>query len=108
MTEPVTDPAAGFPEANLALWRRLAARALVDGEASIDETLTRRTADGLARGPLFLTRPDAAPPSAGPAGPPLVCATSDHPDPELAGRQAREAIAGGADALELQIGRAHV
>lgn len=103
--------AAGFAPPDIQAWRALVAKIVPGGE----EALVRRTHDGIAVRPLYRridapdddTRPGAPPFARGatPDGPVhrpwRVCQRVAHPDPLEAGREIREEIAGGSDAILL-------
>lgn len=58
MTDDIRALAGGFPALTPQDWRPLAEKALRG--ADFDETLTRTTVDGIARGPVFFDRPEGA------------------------------------------------
>ena len=86
--------AAVFPASSEADWRR-AAEAALKGKSL--ESLSSRTADGIAIAPLYA--PADGPRLLGPSGPWRVMARLDHPDASEANAQALDDLAGGADGL---------
>ncbi|BCX16852.1 MAG: methylmalonyl-CoA mutase [Geminicoccaceae bacterium] len=97
----------GFPPVDEAAWRTLAARAA--GAAGL-EALVSHTDDGIEIEPLYAprlgnTQPDRAPSSGWPSAWDIV-QPHDHPDPEEAGRQAREDLEGGASSVLFRFDRA--
>jgi len=89
--------AAEFPAATREQWVALAARVL---KGRPFETLTARTADGIAIAPLY-ARARAGARVAARQGPWQVMARVDHPDPAAANAQALEDLEGGAGGLVL-------
>ncbi len=61
MSDHITPLSDGFPARSESDWRGLAEKALRG--ADFDETLGRKTADGIDRGPAFFSRPEHAAPS---------------------------------------------
>jgi methylmalonyl-CoA mutase len=117
MTHDARALARGFPEADLDAWRAAAKTALKhknSDDAAFAEALVRRTADGIARGPLatradlagrvpdYAGRPGSSAPDA-PSCPWDIRPVVSHPDPAEANAQALEALAGGATSIELRI-----
>src|SRR5258705_10817069 len=89
--------AAEFPAATRDRWVALAARVL---KGRPFESLTARSADGLAIEPLYARAPESTR-VAGRAGRWQVMARVDHPDPAVANTQALQDLAGGANGLVL-------
>ena len=83
-----------FPASGEAEWRK-AAEAALKGKSL--ESLSSRTADGIAIAPLY--PPADGPRPLGPSGPWRVMARLDHPDAGEANAQALDDLAGGADGL---------
>src|SRR5262245_1000185 len=89
--------AAEFPAATREQWLALVGRVL---KGAPFETLTARTADGLAIEPLYQRTPASARVGRR-AARWQVMARVDHPDPAAANAQALEALNGGANGLVL-------
>src|SRR5262249_8520091 len=86
-----------FPAATRAQWLALVERVL---KGAPFDTLTSRTADGLAIDPLY-ERASQAARVAAPARRWQVMGRVDHPDPAAANKQALEELEGGANGLVL-------
>jgi methylmalonyl-CoA mutase len=92
-------PAADFPAATEADWRKLVDAALKDGSF---ERLKSRTYDGLTIEPLYSSAHDVTLIAGRPGGTAwTVMQRVDHPDPAAANEQAREDLDGGATGLVL-------
>ncbi len=116
MADDILPLAEGFPSPGPDGWRALAEAALKG--APLDR-LTRTTADGIARGPLFAREDAPAPETIGaPGAAPFVRGVGatrdpylpwhirqivDHPDPKAANAAALEELEGGASALMLRL-----
>ncbi len=106
MNDHILDLAGGFDTGTQASWRALSAKALRG--ADFEQTLVRRSADGVKRGPLFTDAPETA--SLRKADVPHLAERGwhitpviDHPDIDRANKDILADLKGGASALRLQI-----